>query len=58
MSKYKFIKIKDEANKFDTTDVTIESVSVGLPELLEDITDFLKACGFSLDGLEAVHEED
>jgi hypothetical protein len=56
--KYIFIKERDELNKFDHTRVQIESDSVSLPDLIEDFSDFLKASGFVLDGLEIVESED
>jgi hypothetical protein len=50
MSKYIFNKKQDPDNRFDNTNVTIESNSESLPDLLEDFRRFLLACGFTIDG--------
>jgi hypothetical protein len=55
---YKFIKTKDPENKYDTSNVTVESNAEALPELLEDIEDFLRGCGFCFKGnLDIVKDE-
>jgi len=54
----KFIKIKDSTNHFDHTNVKIESDSIVLSDILEDFTDFLKACGFQLEGLEVINKDE
>lgn len=41
-----FRKVKDKTNQFDNTDVTIESDSVTLTDLLDDFKSFLLACGY------------
>lgn len=48
---YKFIKIKDETNKFDLTDVTIEmsDSDYTLDEVLQSFGEFLVACGYSIE---------
>jgi hypothetical protein len=45
---YKFQKTRDPENEFDTTNVTIESNAVTMPQLIEDFKDFLAACGFPI----------
>jgi hypothetical protein len=50
MSKYKFIKIKDETNRFDTANIKFEIDTVSLEDLLEQFESFLKACGYPFDG--------
>lgn len=52
---FKFIKIKDPTNEFDRTNIKIESDSLVLSDVLEDFADFLKACGYVFDGLEATY---
>lgn len=56
---YKFIKTKDPNNEFDRTNVEIEvcSEEVTLDDLLEDIEDFLRACGYSIHSIEHVKED-
>lgn len=54
---FKFIKVKDPTNQFDRTNIKIESDSLVLSDVLEDFADFLKACGYSFDGLEATYVE-
>jgi hypothetical protein len=56
---YKFIKTLDESNNFDKTNVTIELPhnEQCLDDLLEAFQDFLKACGFAIDKIEAVKDE-
>lgn len=59
MGHYKFIKTKDVENRFDNTNVSIESESISLPELLEDFADFLRGCGFQIDGhLDVIEDEE
>jgi hypothetical protein len=47
---YKFVKTRDPENHFDNSDVLIRTDSHDLLELLEEFENFLKACGFSLEG--------
>ncbi len=57
---YKFIKIKNPDNKFDLSDITfeIEQEELTLSDLISEIEDFIKACGFDFDGhLNIVEEE-
>lgn len=46
---YKFIKTKNETNKFDLTNVTIEVVDSdsSLDDLVQSFGEFLAACGYS-----------
>ena len=56
----KFIKIKDENNEFDISNVTFEipNNEIGLSELVGEFEDFLKACGYSFKGfLDFVEDE-
>lgn len=57
----KFIKIKDESNIFDVTNITIDVLQhdISLPDLLEEFESFLKAVGYNLDGrrLDIVDED-
>jgi hypothetical protein len=48
---YKFIKVKDDNNEFDKTNVsvTIPFNDITLDDLCEAFTDFIKACGFYID---------
>ena len=39
-------------------DICIESKSIGLEEVLEDFTHFLKACGYVFDGELVIHKDD
>jgi len=48
---YKFTKTKDETNKFDYTDVTIEVDSETRQELINSFIEFLAGCGFSVEDL-------
>lgn len=50
--------IPDPNNHFDNARIIVETDEICLPELLEDITSFLKACGFQLQGLEATYGEE
>jgi hypothetical protein len=54
---YKFSKTKDPENKYDTSNVVVESNGVTLSELLEDFGGFLKACGFQFYELDAILEK-
>lgn len=56
--KYKFVKIKDEKNEFDTTKVVIYSDATSLSDLIDNFSDFLKACGYSFDSLEIFYNGD
>ena len=48
----KFEKITDKHNEYDIVDVcfTIEKNGVCLEELCEVLTQFIKACGYEIDG--------
>lgn len=46
--RYSFIKHTNLDNEFDTTKVIVHSSAETLSELLSDILDFVKACGYSL----------
>jgi len=52
---YKFVKIKDENNEFDKTNVTVTIPfnDIILDDLCEAFTDFIKACGFFIDNKKA-----
>jgi len=39
------------------TDITYETDAVTLPEILEEFTRFLNGCGFQVDGLEEIDDE-
>ncbi len=53
-----FEKIQDKDNKYDRTKVTMVSESLTLPEIFEDFRDFLRSCGFIIDGdIEIVNDE-
>lgn len=45
---FKFVKITRLDNNFDTTKVVVYSDAETLPELLDDMLDFIKACGYSI----------
>ena len=45
---YKFVKQVNLHNNFDTTKVVIYSDACDLTELLSDLLDFIKACGYSV----------
>ena len=47
---FKFIKLQDESNKYDTTKVIVVSEAITLPQILEDFQDFLRGSGFVFDG--------
>ncbi len=49
-SKFVLKKLKDPDNKFDNTDVVIRIEAETLSELLEGMEDFIRGCGFHLDG--------
>jgi len=53
---YKFIKLKDPVNHFDKSDVMIKLETEDLDDLLETFAEFLKACGYTVDG-ELIIEE-
>ncbi len=44
----KFIKLRDESNRYDTTNITIELPGRGstITEVVEAFNDFLKACTY------------
>lgn len=47
---YKFVKAKDESNKFDVSSIVMEvKDTVTIDELVEEFGGFLKACGFHQD---------
>ncbi len=57
----KFTKTRDLSNPYDTTEVSIETFAIGLPEVLGDFLNFLRACGYSISpeaSLEIVEEEE
>lgn len=58
MSIYKFIKEKDETNRFDNTRVEVEVDDVCLPEIIKAFEDFLRGCGFAFDGELDIVEDD
>jgi hypothetical protein len=49
---YEFRKTRDKDNNFDVTSVTVllEHNEHTLDEMLDAFSDFLKACGWSVDG--------
>ena len=53
---YKFVKIKDENNEFDKTNVSVSIPfnDITLDDLCEAFTDFIKACGFCINNRKAV----
>ena len=54
-----FKKIRDKENRFDTTDLIMRSNSSTITEILEDFADFLRGCGYSINGqLEVVNYEE
>jgi hypothetical protein len=56
---YKFIKVKDPENRFETTDIEFKVETSSLLELIQEFEYFLKGCGFAFDGtLEIVEPED
>lgn len=57
--RFTFKKQQDKNNQFDTTDVTVESDGVTLDVILSDFADFLRGCGFQIDGdLDVVKDEE
>jgi hypothetical protein len=56
---YKFIKLPDEDNKFDSSSIEmVITKDVSLPDLLQEFECFLKACGFVFEGeLDIIQEE-
>jgi hypothetical protein len=50
MSRYKFIKERDENNTFDITEITFNVEAVQLEDLIQEFELFLKASGFIFDG--------
>lgn len=55
---YTFIKNRDIDNRFDITRIRFDTDAMDLNELLEEIDNFIKACGFSPKGtLEYVQDE-
>lgn len=46
----RFQKIRDKDNRFDNTDVIIETQSLTVTDLLEDFKDFLNGCGYIING--------
>lgn len=55
---YKFIKTRDEDNRYDNTDVVISFDACTLDEMLEVFTEFLFACGYRPKGTLDFVEED
>jgi hypothetical protein len=50
-----FSKTPDPRNEFDIASITVAvSSDVVLQDAVEAVSDFLKACGYSLEGLEVV----
>lgn len=55
----KFVKIKDPQNGYDSTDIIMRTDAIGLPEIVKDFEDFLRACGYRFEGeLDFVSEDD
>lgn len=50
MSKFVFIKNKDSNNEFDTSTVKMESDTEVLGDILEDFENFLRGCGYIING--------
>lgn len=50
MSRYKFIKERDDNNTFDITEITFDVEAVQLEDLVQEFELFLKASGFVFDG--------
>lgn len=46
--KYKFVNFIDIDNRFDTSQTVTYSIAETLPELLEDILNFLRGCGYAI----------
>ena len=57
---YKFIKTKDENNKFELSDVelVIDHNDVTTTQLLSEFEMFLKGCGFHFDGVIMIVNEE
>lgn len=47
MATYKFVKMRDETNPFDHTDVLVKVSAEHIADILEAFKDYLLACGFS-----------
>ena len=45
-ARYSFIKHNDRDNGFDTNKIIFHSEGTCLSEILEDLADFLRACGY------------
>ena len=56
--RFTFTKHVEDTNKFDTYNLTMESSSVTLTELLLDFEAFLKGCGYVFSGELTLVEED
>lgn len=57
--KFEFKKTKDLDNRFDITDVSISGESDSLSDIIESFEEFLRACGFVIDGsLDLVYESE
>lgn len=50
MSKYYFVKEREEGNRFDCSAVMVEVDSGSLEDLLREFKGFLQASGFSIEG--------
>lgn len=49
MAKFIFKKLKDETNRFDTTDVTFEIEADSMGDVIEAFEEFLVGSGFIID---------
>ena len=58
MKNYEFKKYKDPDNKFSITEVTMEVDTECLTDLLESFEDFLRGCGFRINGHLDVVDDD
>lgn len=50
MPKYRFIKFKDDNNRYDVISVTIDVDTVMRQDLIDSFTSFLQACDYPVDG--------
>lgn len=49
--RFKFIKMRNLDNHFDTTEVEVRSCSESLSDLCEDFHSFLAACGYQVQNM-------
>lgn len=49
----KFIKLRDQENQFDQTDIEMTVYHEQLSDIVEEFIVFLKACGYSTKDLES-----